>query len=394
MATTVPLFEFFTNSRWAARASSPEISDFVIGNPHEPTVPGFVKALQTWSEPQNKDWFAYKFSEPASREAVAAGLRSRRGVAFDPSDIVMTNGAFAGLAVCLRTVVNPGEEVVYVTPPWFFYEAMIRGIGAEPVPVAALPENFDLDVDAIGAAITSRTRAVLVNSPHNPSGRVYPAETLDQLGKVLTEASRRHGRPIFLLSDEAYHRILFDGRSFPSPTEHYPYSFVIYTYGKTMLTPGQRIGWIALPPTMPLADRERLRPALEMAQITTGFAYPNALLQHAIGDLEVLSIDMSHLQQKRDRMVGALRGQGYDLLEPEGTFYILVRSPLADDQAFCDLLADRDVLVLPGAVAQVAGWFRISLTATAEMIERALPVFGEVLAESRQLTVAPNATGS
>lgn len=389
MATSAPLDDFCFHSQWAQRSETPGVCDFVFGNPHDFPVAGFVAALQAWSVPKNKDWFAYKFSERASQEAVAAGLLSRRGVAFEAADIAMTNGAFAGLAVCLRTVVDPGDEVIYVTPPWFYYEALIRSIGAEPVTVPSMLDTFDLDVDAIDAAISPRTRAVLINSPHNPSGRIYPPETLAQLGSVLADASRRHGKPIFLLSDEAYHRIVFDGRGFPSPTEHYPHSFVIYTYAKTLLTPGQRIGWIAMPPTMPLADREQLRLAVEMAQFTTGFAFPNALLQHAINDLEGLSIDIPHVQRKRDRMVGTLRAQGYDLLEPEGTFYVLVRSPEPDDLAFCDRLAERDVFVLPGSVAQVPGWFRISLTANDEMIERAMPVFGQVLEAFRSEVGSP-----
>jgi aspartate aminotransferase len=377
------LVAFMLGSRWAQRLNEPGISDFVVGNPHELPLPGFVRALQHRAEPRNKDWFAYKMSEPAARQTVAANLRQRRDVPFEPDDVLMTNGAFAGLAVCLRAVVDPGDEVIYVTPPWFFYEALIVGCGATPVAVPANPETFDLDVAAIAAAVTPRTRAIVVNSPHNPTGRIYPRETLSRLGDVLTDASRRHGRPVFLLSDEAYHRILFDGRSFPSPTEHYPYSFAIYTYGKVLLTPGQRIGWIALPPTMPLADRERLRLALTVAQVTTGYAFPNALLQHAIEEIDGLSIDVDHLQQKRDRVVSALRSQGYHLLEPEGTFYVLVRSPEKNDLAYCERLAEQDVFVLPGTVAGAPGWFRISLTGNDEMIERAIPIFGAVLAETR-----------
>jgi aspartate aminotransferase len=248
--------------------------------------------------------------------------------------------------------------------------------------VRVRPDNFDLDLDAIAAAITPRTRAVLVNSPNNPTGKIYPPETLAALGQLLTAASERHGRTIYLISDEAYSRILFDGVDFPSPTAYYPASLLLYTYGKTLLTPGQRIGYIALAPDFP--GREALRDALFVAQLLTAYAFPNALLQHALPDLEKLSIDLAHLQRKRDRVVGELRRQGYELHVPQGTFYLLPRSPLADDLAFTDLLAEHNIFVLPGTVVEMPGHFRISLTASDEMIERALPGFAAALAAARQ----------
>jgi aspartate aminotransferase len=152
---------------------------------------------------------------------------------------------------------------------------------------------------------------------------------------------------------------------------------LIYTYGKTLLTPGQRVGYIALSPTMP--QRERLREALYIAQLVTGFAFPNALLQHALSDLEKLSIDVRHLQHKRDWLVGALRRMGYELHTPEGTFYLLVRSPLVDDLAFIELLAEHDIFCLPGKVLEMPGYFRLSLTANDEMIEQSLSGFAATI---------------
>jgi aspartate aminotransferase len=371
-----PLFSFFTQSAWAQRRLEPGACDFVTGNPHDPMVPGFAEALRRWSEPQNKDWYAYKMSEPAAQETVAASLREQTGVAFQPEDVTMTNGAFAGLAVALKAVADPGDEVIYSIPPWFFYEGIVAGVGAVPVRIRVRPDTFDLDLDVIAAAITSRTRAIIVNSPNNPTGRIYDADQLRALGEILTEASARNGRPIYLLSDESYRRIVFDGRACPSPTAFYPSSFVIYTYGKTLLTPGQRLGYIAIPPTMP--DREAVRNAILVAQLMTGYAFPNALMQYALADLERLSIDVGHLQQRRDRVVSALREAGYEAVKPEGTFYVLTRSPEPDDMAFVERLAAREVYVLPGTVFDLPGWVRVSLTATDEMIERALPVFADV----------------
>jgi aspartate aminotransferase len=368
-----PIYGFFTASTYAQRAGEPTICDFTAGNPHELALPGFVAALGQWSVPQNPDWYGYKMSEPEARAAVAAALRERRGLPFEEDDIFLTNGAFAALAVALGAIVDPDDEVIFISPPWFFYEALIAARGAHPVRVQMDPATFDLDLAAIEAAITSRTRAVLVNSPNNPTGKIYPPETLASLAHLLAEASARNGHTIYLLSDEAYCRIVYDGREFHSPSSFYPNTFLLYTYGKTLLTPGQRLGYIALPPTMP--ERDLLRPALLVSQLVTGYAFPNALLQHALPDLERLSIDVSQLQRRRDRMVGALREIGYQLHSPEATFYLLPRAPLADDQAFIELLAEQSIFCLPGTIVELPGYFRISLTASDEMVDRALPGF-------------------
>ncbi len=370
-----PLMRFFTQGRWSQRdPSDPENCDFVAGNPQEMVLPEYVESLQRWTVPQDKDWYAYKFNEPYAQEAAAAGLRERRGVAFEAEDVLVTDGAFAGLNLCIRTVTDPGDEVLYLTPPWFFYEAIVLGGDANPVRVAVDYDTWDLDVPAIEAAITERTAAIIVNSPNNPSGKIYPPETLRAVAEVLTRASERIERPIYLISDEAYSRIVFDDRPFPSPTEFYPYSFLVYTYAKQLLTPGQRVGYIALPPTMP--DREPMREALQLAQLTYGgHAAPNNVLQRAMGEIDHMSVDVKALQRRRDRLVDELRSFGYDLHSPEGTFYLLPTSPDPDDEAFVERLAADKVFVLPGAVVEMPGRFRISVTGNDEMVERALPIF-------------------
>jgi len=258
-----------------------------------------------------------------------------------------------------------------------FYEVLILAAGGVPVRVRLTPPTFDLDVDRIVAAITPRTRAVLVNTPHNPSGRVYLIDALRSLAEALEAASATNGRSLYLVADEPYNRIVFDGRTFHSPAEAYPNTITTYSYGKTLLAPGMRIGYIAVPPTSP--DRVALRDAIFVSQIASGYAFPNALLQHAIEDLEQLSIDVGALERRRDRLVPALRAMGYETTMPEGTFYVMVRGPIEDDVAFCATLAENDVLVLPGSVVEVPGWFRVSLTASDEMVERGLPGFERAL---------------
>ena len=349
----------------------PGVCDFVLGNPQEMPLPGFVDAIRRHAEPQDKDWFAYKWSEPAAREVVAKALREWRGLPFEPEDIALTPGAFGALETAFRAFLDPGDEVVFSLPPWFLYEAMLLSADAVPVKVRVRPDDNDLDLDAIQAAIGPRTRAIIVNTPHNPTGRVYPPETLAALSELLTEASDRWGRPVWLISDEPYARLVFSDAEFHSPSEFYPYTVIAYSYGKVLLTPGERIGWLAMSPSIP--NRHPLREAIEVSQIGAGWLFPNAVLQYAIEDLEGLSIDLADLEAKRDRLAGELQAAGYDLRLPEGTFYLWVRSPDPDDVAFCRRLADSKVLVLPGSVCEVPGQFRISLTASNDMIDRALP---------------------
>jgi aspartate aminotransferase len=289
---------FFTHPTFVRLRDKPDVSNFAVGNPHELALPAFTDALQRWSTPQNKDWFAYKMSEPQAQQVVAESLYQLRGIPFEPDDIAMTNGGFAAINIALQAVVNPGDEVIFITPPWFFYEMLIVAAGGIAVRVKIDAETFDLDIAAIEAAITSKTRAIIINSPNNPTGKIYPQATLEKLATVLTEASERNGRAIYLLSDEAYNRIVYDGIEFITPAGLYPYTMLLYTYGKTLLTPGQRLGYVALPPTMP--EREVVRQAIFVSQVASSYAFPNALLQHDLPDLEKMSVDIEHMQYKID----------------------------------------------------------------------------------------------
>ena len=383
MEACAPFDRFLSDPVWRRGQRTGPVYDFVYGNPHDMPLPGFVDALQRWSAPQDPSWFAYTMNQPGPRAVVADSLRARYQLPFEPRDLFLTNGAFAAISVTLQAIVEPGDEVIFFSPHWFFYETLIVGAGAQPVCVHLRPGSFDIDLDALRAAITERTRAVILNSPHNPSGRIFSPDALAAFAECLTTAGARIGRTIYLLSDEAYSRIVFDDQPYPTPTAFYNASFLLYTYGKTLLTPGQRIGYIALSPAMP--DRQSLRLAIDMAQVITGFAYPNALLQHALADLERLSIDIGRLQRKRDRLVQALRAMGYELEAPQGTFYLLPRSPWPDDYAFAVLLTEYGIYTLPGVVVGAPGFFRISLTATEDMLESALPGFDAALRTAREV---------
>lgn len=348
--------------------------DFLAGNPQELPLPEYVATLHRWIEPQDKDWFGYKMADRRAQEFAAESLSKELGIEFSPDDILLSRGAAGGLMACLEMLVDAGDEVIFISPPWFFYESMILRVGGVPVRVKSEAPAFDLPLDRIKAAITSRTRAIIVNTPNNPTGRIYDADGLEALGRILDGASDANARGIYLLSDEAYSRILFDGSRFVSPGRYYRRSMLIHTYSKSALAPGQRLGFTALAPDMP--DRDEVR----MAHLAVGLsALPDAVMQYALPDIDAISIDLEHLQRKRDRMVEALTEQGYEVNLPESTFYVLGRSPIANDMEFAEQLAGDGVVVLPGSAFEMPGYFRISLTATDAMIDRALPHFARAI---------------
>jgi len=370
-------------ARIQALADDPDALDFTFGNPHEMALPGLPAAMRAQVEPQSVDWFAYKTSERSAQEVVAAGLRAELGLDFEPDDIAMTQGAFGAISLAFAVLADAGDEVVIPVPGWFCYAPMLHAANLVPVRAALDPATFDLDIDAIARAITPRTRIVIVNSPANPTGRVYPKTAWETLAGVLEEASRTHGRRIWLLSDEPYRRIRFDGAEFASPSGSYPWTVIDYSYGKVLLAPGQRLGYLALSPLVPADERTELRAAFMPLGLAIGWGFPDAVMQYSVPALERLSLDMAELTRKRDLLHGALTDAGLDVTRPEGTFYLWGRAPRGDAQSFCDALEARGVYVMPGTLFDQPEHFRISLTATMTMIDRALPHLIDVAGELR-----------
>jgi aspartate aminotransferase len=377
-----PVLWFFRESTWAKQQGNPDpsVCDFVAGNPHDVPLPEIVDAIQKWSVPKANDWFAYKMEDIPAQTAAAAALSDDHGLTYDPLDVTLTPGTFGALSIAMRTVLDPGDEVVFISPPWFFYEAMIIVTGATPVRVTSEGPEFELPLDAIATAITPKTRAIIVNSPNNPSGRIYPPADLERLAAILKTASEKNGRTIYLLSDESYRRILFDGNTFTSPAASYDATMVLYTYGKQLLAPGQRLGYVALTPTMP--DRELLREAVTLSRIVGGWQVPNNVMAYALPEIEHVTIDLAHLQERRDRVVKTLTELGYELNTPESTFYIMAKSPIPDDIEFTEILASHNVFVGPGKIFELPGYFRLSITANDDMIDRSFPGFEKALAQA------------
>lgn len=368
------VFDFFESYRQDAEDKD-VVADLTFGNPHEMPLAALVDALSARIQPQSEDWFAYKTSEQEPREVIAGALRGELGLDFLPEDIAMTQGAFGAIDLAFSVLMDPGDECIIPVPGWFCYTTILRARNTVPVKVPLLEGSFDLDVAAIETAITPRTRIVVVNTPHNPTGIIYSKQRLRELAAMLTRKSDEFGRPIFILSDEPYRRIRFDGAPFTSPAEVYPWTLIDYSYGKILLAPGLRLGYLAICPHIPDDAKDQLRAAAMTTQVARGWGFPDAPLQYAVADLETVSIDIAALQRKRDRLHGALTQWGYAMTKPAGTFYLWGRAPGGDSVAFSQALAERGVYVMPGTLFERPADFRISLTASAAMIEASLPAF-------------------
>ncbi|SHG40509.1 aminotransferase class I/II-fold pyridoxal phosphate-dependent enzyme [Cognatishimia maritima] len=382
-ARSIQKVETFYTAYSAAVRETPAVADFTFGNPQEMPLPSVVTALKTHAEPQAVDWFAYKTNEAEACTYLAGSLTQELGLPFEEEDIALTKGAFGAIKMCFTMLLEPGDECIVPLPGWFCYGSMLAVAGAKEVPVPLDARNFDLDLSAISNSITPNTRIVVVNTPHNPTGRIYSRAELQALADMLEAKSKEIGRRIWILSDEPYRRIRFDGIGFTSPAAVYPHTLIDYSFGKILLAPGLRLGYLAISPTLPQSEREEIQALRFAVQMADGWNVPDAPLIYAIPDLDATSIDIVALARRRERLLGALGQWGYAMTRPEGTFYLWGRAPGGDSDAFAKRLQEHGVYVMPGSIFDRPTDFRVCLTATDDMIEAALPFF-QAVAEDRR----------
>ena len=309
---------------------------------------------------------------PETRQAVADTLSAETGLAFGVGDIVMTCGAAGAANVALRAILNPGDEVIILSPFFGEYVYYIQNHQGAPV-IVPTDAEFGLDIDAIAAAITPRTRAVMLNSPNNPSGVVYPAEDVMALADALAQAETRFGSEIFLISDEPYRRIIYDGLTYPQVFPHYERTIVVNSHAKDLGLPGERIGHIAVHPDY--SGKAELMDGLVFCNRVLGFVNAPALMQHVVRAVQDASVDVGEYQRKRDFLYDNLTAMGYSIVKPQGAFYLFPRSPLEDDEAFVAVLQEYNVLVVPGKGFGTPGHFRISYCLDDRVLEGAMDGF-------------------
>jgi len=335
------------------------VFDFSLGNPNIEPPNEFFDVLQNEAATRQPGRHGYmaNVGYADAREKVAEYVSEQHGLDLFPEHVVLTCGAGGALNVLFKTLLDPGDEVIVPSPYFVEYDFYIGNHGGNCITVPT-DEDFLLNTAAIADAITDKTKAVLINSPNNPTGRIYSAETLRELGNVITDASQRLQRDIYLISDEPYAKIVFDDAVVPSVLQVCPNSILVTSYSKDLSIPGERIGYIAVNPALdPLDD---LMSGLAFAQRTLGFVNASAIMQRVIARLQGVTVDISFYQRKRDLLCGLLKDMGYSFVRPEGAFYLFPRSPIDDDVQFVQDLQQEQILVVPGSGFGRSGHFRIA----------------------------------
>jgi aspartate aminotransferase len=350
------------------------VYDFTLGNPYGDPPPRLAKEISRLAAAPDPDLHKYMPNAGFAdvREKVAEGLRKSTGLPFAQGSIVMTVGAAGAINVALKAILSPGDEVVVIAPYFVEYLFYVRNAGGVPV-VAESTEDFQLDLEAIRKAISSRTKALILNSPNNPTGAVYPAGDLLALSGVLAAGEKRTRGPIYVLSDEPYRKIVYPGTTFSPPVAAIPNTLVAYSHSKDLNLPGERIGYLAVSPRA--ADAAELADACVFCNRVLGFVNAPSLMQRAVARFQDLGADISVYRRNRDLLVKTLGEAGFSLVPPGGAFYLFPRSPSADEMRFVAAAREENVLIVPGSGFGRKGHFRLAFCVSPETVERSLPAW-------------------
>ena len=360
------------------RRFGPRMIDLSYANPADGPTPDVLSILaRATAEAQGLSLqYTPIAGRVAGRRAVAAKLTRQLSVPFDFRDIFLTAGAMPALNIAARALFGPADEVIVLTPAWQDYPLYLRNLNIR-TRLVPLGSDKHLDVEAIRDAITPATRGVLFSQPCCPTGVVYSRQELEALAAVLTEAGARFGAPIYIVSDEVHRDVVWGSQPFQSALQTYDASVSIYSFGKAFAIQGQRIGYVAISPRMP--DLGEVRTTIERCVRAMGFGHPTSILQRAMIDLLESTPTVTELARRQAAVRSALASYGYDVCDGDATFYVYVKSPIADDFQFAELLASRGVVVVPSTLFHDPGYVRLSLTAQTPALTAALPVFAAAL---------------
>lgn len=357
------------------------VCDFSLGNPDLAPPPVVSESLRRMAD-RAKEPFSLGYMPNAgfgwAREKLAAHLSLEQGIALSGTDLILTCGAAGGLNIFFKSVLEQDDEVLAIRPYFVEYGSYVANFGGVLKTVPAKPDTFALDVETIAAAITPKTRAVLINSPNNPTGVVYSEAELKQLAAVLKDASARHGRPVFLIADEPYRFLAYDGATVPSVLPLYEYAVVVSSFSKNLSLAGERLGFVVLSPRM--EGREILMAALTLSNRVLGFVNPPVVGQYIMADALGSQVDASVYARRRDLMADVLRQAGYEFALPAGAFYFFPKAPGGDDLRFVNenLLKER-ILAVPGTGFGGPGHFRLTFCVQEEVILRSAEGFSRAI---------------
>ena len=374
------IFEF--GKQRAAEVGAENVYDFSLGNPSVAPPQAVEDAIEELLRGKDMTALHGYTSAPgdlATREAIAGHIRENFGVPADAGHIYMTCGAAASLTISLSAICNAGDEVITFAPYFTEYKVFAETAGASLIALPSDPDTFQIDFSALEGAISPKTAAVLVNSPNNPSGVVYGRETVEKLAALLAEKSAEYGHTIYLISDEPYRELVYGGVEVPYLPAYYKDTLVCYSYSKSLSLPGERIGYIFVSPLA--KDAGELYLAVCGAGRALGYVCAPSLFQKVIARCQGMTSDVSVYEKNRNTLLSALTSYGFKCVRPDGAFYLFVRSPEADANAFCERAKAYDLLLVPGDDFGCKGYVRIAYCVSPAMIARSLPAF-EKLAKS------------
>lgn len=372
------LFEF--GKKRAAEVGADKVYDFSLGNPNVPAPDGVKAAAERLlAMPDNTVLHGYTSAQGDAevRKAVADNINARFGAGVSPDFIYMTCGAAASLTVTLNALYEDGDEFILLAPFFPEYSVFVKAAGGTPVVVPFDEKTFAPDLSALEKAVTPRTKGIIVNSPNNPSGTVYTRKTLDGIVSLLESKSAEYGRRIVLIADEPYRELVYDDIEVPYLPNLYPDTVVCYSYSKSLSLPGERIGYIAISPRM--TEKENVYAAVCGAGRALGYVCAPSMFQRVAAACVNERPDITAYRRNRDLIYSALTEMGYDCVHPDGAFYLFVRSPEPDANAFSERAKTFGLLIVPGDTFGAPGYVRISYCVGRDMIERSLPAFRDLI---------------
>ena len=372
---------FEEGNRLVKKYGKDNVFDFSIGNPSVNPPKELNMAIKEITDSvDSKELHGYMSNAGYEdvRTNVANYLNNEFNTSFNEQNIIMCCGAAAGLNIILKAILNSDDEVILFKPYFMEYKNYISNYNGKFVEVNSL-EDFTPDMEDLKNKITEKTKAIIINNPNNPSGVLYDEKFIESLSNVLNKAQEKYNHDIFLISDEPYREIVFDGKKVPFITKYYDNSFIVYSYSKSLSIPGERIGYVIVPDEM--NDKENIFNAISIANRILGFINAPSLMQKVLSKLLGKTSDLSEYEKNRNLLYNGLKELGYSCIKPQGTFYLFLKSPVENEKEFIEKAKKYNILMVPGSSFACPGYVRIAFCVENEMIKRALPKFKELAKE-------------
>lgn len=373
---------FEEGNRLKKQYGADKVYDFSLGNPSVPApdcVREAIVDLANNEDPVILHGYMNNAGFEDVRETIAQSLNRRFGTDFSAKNLIMTVGAASGLNVILKTVLNPGEEVIVFAPYFLEYGAYVKNYDGKLVEISPDTETFQPDLEELERKITANTRAVIVNSPHNPTGVIYSEDTIKALAAILEKKQKEYGSVIYLISDEPYRELAYDGAKVPYLTKYYKNTVVGYSYSKSLSLPGERIGYLVIPDD--LEDSETVIAAAGIANRILGSVNAPSLMQKVIARCVDAEVDVAAYDKNRLALYNGLTACGFQCIKPQGAFYLFVKSPVSDEKEFCEAGKKYNILMVPGSSFACPGYVRLAYCVSYETIINSLPEFKKLAAE-------------